>query len=116
MGTGHLNKAQLEQRKQFDAEVHHLAREGLEKEEIAILLGCNKNKVTFALHRAEHGVSSSRLPHNSETEAREEAELLIDAKLAPVIKPKAKLVEVNGWENGKYVHYTAWDVSEFWGL
>lgn len=116
MGKGQLNKEQLAKREQFDAEVRHLMDDGLTKEEVAIILGCSGNKVQFAIRRNTIGYSMTRIKGSAEREAQEEAELLINAKMAPVVKPKAKLVEVNGWENGKYVHYTAWDVSEYWGL
>lgn len=116
MGKGHLNKEELVKREQFDSEVEYLAGCGYEKEEIAVFLGCNKNKVAFSLHRLQHGVSMEKPRRNLEEEARKEAELLIDAKMAPVVKPKAKRIMVNGWENGHYVHYPMWDVSEFWGL
>jgi len=116
VGKGQLNKEQLAKREQFDAEVRHLMDDGLTKEEVAIILGCSGNKVQFAIRRNTIGYSMTRIKGSAEREAQEEAELLINAKMAPVVKPKAKLVEVNGWENGKYVHYTAWDVSEYWGL
>ena len=116
MGKGHLTKAELEARDQFDAEVKYLAECGYDKEEIMELLDCNKNKVSFALHRIEFGNSMNYVNRGSEKQAEQEAQLLIDAKLAPVHTPKVHKVQVNGWENGKYVHYEAYDVSEFWGL
>ena len=117
MGTGHLTKAQIEAQQKFGAEVKELLDRGMTRDEIAILLGCHKNKITFAIHRLKNGgVSMNRAPHDAGKEAEEEAEMLINAKLAPINKPKPKLTRVDGWENGKYVHYTAWDYSEFWGL
>jgi len=116
VGKGQLNKEQLAKREQFDAEVRHLMDDGLTKEEVAIILGCSGNKVQFAIRRNTIGYSMTRIKGSAEREAQEEAELLINAKLAPTFTPKAHKVMVNGWEEGKYIHREMIDVSEFWGL
>ena len=112
----HISKAEMEERNQFDAEVKYLAECGYDKDEIAELLSCSLQKVSASLHRIDFGYSVNRATKDSKADAEREAQLLIDAKLAPVHKPKAHKIMVNGWENGHYVHYEAYDVSEFWGL
>lgn len=107
-----VTRAEKERRKQFDAEVKILMDKGYANHEIAALLGVHTNRVSASVGRLT-GFDKRRTPRY---DAEKEAEMLIEAKMAPVHKPKAKLVRVDGWENGKYVHYTAYDVSEFWGL
>lgn len=117
IGTGHITKEQRELRNRFDEEVWELYRQGCTKEEISILLNASIQRVSFSLHRLEHGKSypdGGLVPRGRDAEI--EADLLINAKLAPIHKPKVKKVRVDGWENGRYVHYTAYDVSEYWGL
>ena len=109
---GAITTKEKEVRKQFDAEVKELLDKGYENREIAILLGVHTNRVSASVGRLT-GFDKRRTPRY---DAEKEAEMLIEAKMAPVHKPKAKLVRVDGWENGRYVHYTAYDVSEFLGL
>ena len=116
MGTGHISKGEAKERDKFDEQVRKFYETGYSKQDIAIYLEASVRKVAYAINRIEFGKSMQKASYDSEAEARHEAELLIDAKMAPIRKPKAKLVRVDGWENGRYVHYTAYDVSEFWGL
>ena len=109
---GKVRKHIKEVRKQFDAEVKVLFDKGYENREIAILLGVHTNKVSASVARLT-GFDKRR---TERFDPEKEANFLINAKMAPTFKPKAKKVRVDGWENGKYVHYTAYDVSEFWGL
>lgn len=110
MADNHVSRKK--KRDDFDKKVADLLVKGFSVSLIAATLDTSENSVRYAIKRIE-GVKITRI---RSTAAEEEAIRLISIKLAPVVKPKAKLVEVNGWENGKYVHYTAWDVSEFWGL
>ena len=107
-----VTRAEKERRKQFDAEVKELLDRGYETREIAILLGVHTNAVSASVRRLT-GFDGRR---TERFDAEKEANILIAAKMAPTKKPKMKRIMVNGWEGGRYVHYTAVDVSEFWGL
>lgn len=109
---GALTKAEKEQRKELDAEIKVLFDKGYECKEIAALLGLHVNKVSASIGR----LTGFNWQRTTAFNAEREAELLIAAKMAPTVKPKAHKIMVNGWENGHYVHYEAYDVSEFWGL
>ena len=116
MGKGHMSKEEAAERDRFDERVKSFYDKGYGKQDIAIYLETEVRKVTYAINRIKLGKSMQKATNDSEAEARREAELLIDAKMAPINKPKVKLTRVDGWENGRYVHYTAYDVSEFLGL
>ena len=62
------------------------------------------------------GLTKEEQESRDARDAGNEAELLIAAKMAPTVKPKAHKIMVNGWENGHYIHRQMVDVSEFWGL
>lgn len=110
-----LTKAEQERRTTLDADVKYWDDLGASARDIANELGVSVQAVIFSLKRVHNGVSMTR--HTSaEQEAKIEAELLINAKMAPTVKPKAHKIMVNGWENGHYIHRQMVDVSEFWGL
>ena len=99
-------------RDEFDKKVAELLAKGFSTSLIAVTLDTTENKVRYAIKRIE-GI---RITRQRSTAAEEEAFRLIEAKLAPTKRPEPKLTRVDGMENGKYVHYTAWDVGEFYGL
>ena len=110
-----LTKAEQERRTTLDADVKYWDDLGASARDIANELGVSVQAVVFSLKRIHNGTSMTR--HTSaEQEAKIEAELLINAKMAPTVKPKAHKIMVNGWENGHYIHRQMVDVSEFWGL
>lgn len=110
-----LTKAEQERRTTLDADVKYWDDLGANARDIANELGVSVQAVVFSLKRIHNGTSMTR--HTSaEREAQEEAEKLINVKLAPTFKPKAHKIMVNGWENGRYIHRQMVDVSEFWGL
>lgn len=106
------HKTRKEIREEFDKKVAELQEKGWNSSMIAEILNVTDSKVRYAIKRN----NGEQIFRQRATSAEEEAQLLIDLKLAPINKPKPKLTRVDGWENGKYVHYTAYDVSEFWGL
>lgn len=114
MGKG-ISKEAIAKRKALDEAVRPWLGMGLSNKDIAELVDSTVMAVAYAVRRLSEG-HSQLLKHPENYDAEHEADMLIEAKLAPVHKPKAHKIMVNGWENGKYVHYEAYDVSEFWGL
>lgn len=114
MGKG-ISKVEQAKRNALDALVKPYWEKGFTAKEIAFYLNVTIQAAAYSIKRLRDGYSCFQRASN-QTTAEREAQMLIDAKLAPVHKPKAHKVMVNGWENGHYVHYEAYDVSEFWGL
>ena len=114
MGKG-LSKETIQKRNELDEAVRPWLGKGLSNKDIAELVDSTVMAVAYAVRRCNEG-HSQLLKHPDKYDAEREADELIEAKLAPAVTPKVKKVMVNGWENGKYVHYEAYDVSEFWGI
>lgn len=114
MGKG-ISKEAIAKRKALDEAVKPWLGMGLSNKDIASLTDSTVMAVAYAVRRLKEG-HSQLLKRPEQYDAEREADILINAKLAPTHKPKAHKIMVNGWENGKYVHYEAYDVSEFWGL
>lgn len=114
MGKG-ISKEAIERRKALDEEVRPYWEMGLPAKDIAYLLDTTTMAVAYSIRRLRDGYSQFMKAPTQDVVERE-AQMLIDAKLAPTVTPKVHKVMVNGWENGHYVHYEAYDVSEFWGL
>lgn len=107
-----ISSKEKSRREKLDADVKELMSKGYSDHEISVLLNIHINAVRASVRRLNGTDGRWTPPYDP----AKEAEMLIAAKMAPVVKPKAKLTRVDGWENGKYVHYEAYDVSEFWGL
>lgn len=114
MGKG-ISKETIEKRKALDEAVRPWLGMGLSNKDIAELVDSTVMAVAYAVRRLNEG-HSQLLKHPENYDAEHEADMLIEAKLAPTHKPKAHKIMVNGWENGRYIHRQMVDVSEFWGL
>ena len=114
MGKG-LSKETVAKRNALDNEVKKWLNMGLSNKDIAQLTGSTVMGVAYSIRRLTNGYSQVQ-DHPDYGGAEREAQMLINTKLAPTHKPKAHKIMVNGWENGRYVHYEAYDVSEFWGI
>lgn len=114
MGKG-IKQKELERQQELDNKVKKWLNSGLSNKDIAQLVDSTVMGVAYSIRRLTNGYSQVQ-DHPDYGGAEREAQMLIDAKLAPTHTPKAHRIMVNGWENGRYVHYEAIDVSEFWGI